>query len=251
MSLHFSGMLIKIFTLSLVGMAAWFYQTIQPPPPRICGTPNGPPVESSRVRLKDGRNLSYKEWGVSKEEARRKIIYIHGFDSCKYDVPPLSKVISLLAIDPLKPFLIFKGKRCANWLFFPLFYKRKMYLIFLSPICASLSQLSSENWVSSIFLKFVLYGFSFFLSRWVDWLLSRSVSLRRGRRTVQMAAPSISLLFSMKNLVFNGSFFLRSWRKSREFTLCPLTELGMGRATQTPRGRRRALPWMLRSSQTC
>ena len=49
-----SGLPVKLLAVSLMGLAAWFYQAIEPPPPRICGSPNGPPVESPRVRLKDG-----------------------------------------------------------------------------------------------------------------------------------------------------------------------------------------------------
>ncbi|CAA7397044.1 unnamed protein product [Spirodela intermedia] len=89
-----SGLLVKLLAVSLVGLAAWFYQAIEPPPPRICGSPNGPPVESPRVRLKDGRHLSYKEGGVPREKAKHRIVYIHGFDSCKHDVPPLSKELA-------------------------------------------------------------------------------------------------------------------------------------------------------------
>ncbi|KAI3748185.1 hypothetical protein L6452_11104 [Arctium lappa] len=56
---------------------------IQPPPPRVCGSPGGPLIISPRVQLSDGRHLSYKEAGVSKDEAKYKIIVIHGFDSSK------------------------------------------------------------------------------------------------------------------------------------------------------------------------
>ncbi|EHA8588438.1 hypothetical protein COCNU_scaffold005186G000010 [Cocos nucifera] len=69
------------------------YQAIKPPPSKICGSPNGPPVTSSRVKLKDGRHLAYTESGIPKEKAKHKIIFIHGFDSCKYDMFPLSQEV--------------------------------------------------------------------------------------------------------------------------------------------------------------
>ncbi|CAL5424012.1 unnamed protein product [Camellia sinensis] len=67
----------------LAGLLGWAYVAIKPPPPKVCGTPGGPPVTSPRVQLSDGRHLAYKEKGVPKEEAKYKIIVIHGFDSSK------------------------------------------------------------------------------------------------------------------------------------------------------------------------
>ncbi|KAF9598775.1 hypothetical protein IFM89_031443 [Coptis chinensis] len=86
-----SGTLKTILVILFVGFVAWAYQAIQPPPPKICGTPGGPPVTAPRIQLKDGRHLAYKEYGVSKDEAKYKIIFVHGFDSCRHDVPFLSK----------------------------------------------------------------------------------------------------------------------------------------------------------------
>lgn len=91
-SLNFpSGMLKKILVVFLMGLIAWAYQAIQHPPPNICGSPNGPPVTSPRIKLRDGRHLSYKEHGVPKAKAEYKIIHIHGFDSCRHDPLPLSQ----------------------------------------------------------------------------------------------------------------------------------------------------------------
>uniref|UniRef100_A0A7N0SXU7 AB hydrolase-1 domain-containing protein n=1 Tax=Kalanchoe fedtschenkoi TaxID=63787 RepID=A0A7N0SXU7_KALFE len=59
------------------------YQNFKPPPPTVCGTPNGPPVTSPRVKLDDGRHLAYKEIGVPKEVAAYKVILVHGIDSSK------------------------------------------------------------------------------------------------------------------------------------------------------------------------
>lgn len=68
-----------------MGFLAWGYQAIKPPPPKICGSPDGPPVTASRIKLKDGRHLAYNEYGVSKDIAKYKIVYVHGLDSCRYD----------------------------------------------------------------------------------------------------------------------------------------------------------------------
>ncbi|KAA8544237.1 hypothetical protein F0562_022249 [Nyssa sinensis] len=38
-----------------MSLLVWALQTMQPPPPKICGLPNGPPVTSPRIRLRDGR----------------------------------------------------------------------------------------------------------------------------------------------------------------------------------------------------
>jgi hypothetical protein len=80
-----SGMLIRITVIVLIGVVAWAYQATRPPPPSVCGSPGGPPVTAPRVKLRDGRHLAYKEHGVSKEVANYKIVFIHGFGSCRHD----------------------------------------------------------------------------------------------------------------------------------------------------------------------
>lgn len=71
-----------------VGLLGWAYQAMKPPAPKICGSPNGPSITSTRVKLSDGRHLAYRESGVPKEEAKYKIIVIHGYDSSKdLDLP--------------------------------------------------------------------------------------------------------------------------------------------------------------------
>ncbi|KAF9599027.1 hypothetical protein IFM89_033372 [Coptis chinensis] len=80
------GLLSTIFVLLVVGFLAWAYQAIQPPPAKMCGSMGGPSVTAPRVKLKDGRHLAYKENGVSKDKANNKIVYVHGFDSCRNDV---------------------------------------------------------------------------------------------------------------------------------------------------------------------
>ncbi|RXI04796.1 hypothetical protein DVH24_039070, partial [Malus domestica] len=58
----------------------------------FCGSPGGPPVTSPRVKLSDGRHLAYRELGVPKEEAKHKIIVIHGFLSSKDLSLPVAQV---------------------------------------------------------------------------------------------------------------------------------------------------------------
>lgn len=74
------------------GLLGWLYQTLKPPPPKICGSPGGPPMTSPRVKLSDGRHLAYREMGVPKEEAKYKIIIIHGFADSKDLNLPISQV---------------------------------------------------------------------------------------------------------------------------------------------------------------
>ncbi|KAI3995118.1 hypothetical protein MKX01_031920 [Papaver californicum] len=88
------GMFRTISLVLLMGFMAWAYQTVQAPPPKIWGSPDGPSVTASRVKLSDGRYLAYKEHGVSKDQAKYKIIYIHGFDSCRLDSMPLSQELA-------------------------------------------------------------------------------------------------------------------------------------------------------------
>ncbi|RWR97141.1 Alpha/beta-Hydrolases superfamily protein [Cinnamomum micranthum f. kanehirae] len=74
--------------------SAWAYQAIQPPAPKICGSPNGPPVTAPRISLRDGRHLAYKEHGVPKDISKFKIIYVHGIDCCRHDALPLSQELA-------------------------------------------------------------------------------------------------------------------------------------------------------------
>lgn len=90
--LFWSGMLAVAALVLGVGVLVWAYQAVTPPPPKICGSPNGPPVTSPRIKLSDGRYLAYKERGVPKEQAKYKVILVHGFDSSKDIYLPLSQV---------------------------------------------------------------------------------------------------------------------------------------------------------------
>lgn len=83
--LNLPGILGTALAVLFIGFSVWAYKVIQPPPQKICGTPDGPPITAPRIKLRDGRHLAYKEHGVPKEEAMYKIILIHGFDSCRHD----------------------------------------------------------------------------------------------------------------------------------------------------------------------
>ncbi|OIV92223.1 hypothetical protein TanjilG_31142 [Lupinus angustifolius] len=80
-----SGILRAALAVLLISLVAQVYQAIRPPPPKICGSPNGPHITAPRIKLRDGRHLAYQEHGVPKDAAKNKIISILGFDSCKLD----------------------------------------------------------------------------------------------------------------------------------------------------------------------
>lgn len=78
-------MIREITAILLIGFVAWAYQATHPPPPNVCGSPGGPAITALRIKLRDGRHLAYKEHGVSKELAKYKIIFVHGFGSSRLD----------------------------------------------------------------------------------------------------------------------------------------------------------------------
>ncbi|KAI9122371.1 hypothetical protein K1719_007060 [Acacia pycnantha] len=80
-----SGLLKPASAIMCGGFLAWAFLAIRPPPPNICGSVDGPPITAPRIKLRDGRHLAYKEHGVPKDEAKHKIIYVHGFDNCRHD----------------------------------------------------------------------------------------------------------------------------------------------------------------------
>ncbi|KAK6126375.1 hypothetical protein DH2020_039875 [Rehmannia glutinosa] len=90
----FSGIFKKILFVCFVGLLAWAYQATQPPQPKTCGSTDGPPVTASRIQLKDGRYLAYQEYGVPKDKAKHKIVFIHGFDCCRHDVSAITAYLS-------------------------------------------------------------------------------------------------------------------------------------------------------------
>ncbi|CAN1747753.1 hypothetical protein LINPERHAP1_LOCUS3182 [Linum perenne] len=76
---------IAVLVLSML-LVSWVYQILYPPSPKICGsTPNGPPITGPRIKLRDGRHLAYKEFGLPKQVAKFKLVFIHGFFSCRHD----------------------------------------------------------------------------------------------------------------------------------------------------------------------
>lgn len=85
-------MITSIAVALAVGFLGWAYRAFKPPPPKICGSPNGPLITSPRVELSDGRHLAYRESGVPKEEANYRIIVIHGFNSSKDLSLPIPQV---------------------------------------------------------------------------------------------------------------------------------------------------------------
>lgn len=78
-------MLKRIAIVLVIVLVSWAYQAIRPPPPKICGSPGGPPITAPRIKLRDGRHLAYKEYGVPKETAKYKIVYVHAFASSRHD----------------------------------------------------------------------------------------------------------------------------------------------------------------------
>ncbi|CAI9091343.1 OLC1v1026351C1 [Oldenlandia corymbosa var. corymbosa] len=80
-----SVMLKTVTAVLFIGFLAWLFQAIRPPPPRICGSPGGPPVTGPRIKLRDGRYLAYLEYGVPKDSAKYKVVLVHGFSGSKYD----------------------------------------------------------------------------------------------------------------------------------------------------------------------
>ncbi|XP_061986082.1 uncharacterized protein LOC133705007 isoform X2 [Populus nigra] len=88
-----NGMIKEITVVLCLGLAVWAYQTTHPPPPKLCGAPGGPPVTAPRIKLRDGRHLSYKEHGFPREKAKAKIILVHGFASTKHDIMSMTHLV--------------------------------------------------------------------------------------------------------------------------------------------------------------
>ncbi|XXG65020.1 hypothetical protein AAC387_Pa05g2826 [Persea americana] len=89
----------EIVVVLPVALGGLIYEAIRPPPPRLCGSPNGPPVTATRVRLRDGRHLAYNESGVPKDKAKYKIVVLHGMgDSREFIIPASRKLVEELGI---------------------------------------------------------------------------------------------------------------------------------------------------------
>ncbi|XP_030441582.2 uncharacterized protein LOC115663739 [Syzygium oleosum] len=100
-----SGIFQKLLLVSFIGILAWAYQAIQPPQPKIPGSLGGPPVTAPRIQLRDGRHLAYKEHGAPKDVAKFKIVYVHGFDSCRHDAV-VANTLSQKVIDDLGVYIV-------------------------------------------------------------------------------------------------------------------------------------------------
>ncbi|XP_010416279.1 PREDICTED: uncharacterized protein LOC104702154 [Camelina sativa] len=79
--------LLPSCVIIIVGViVALTYQSkLKPPPPKLCGSHGGPPITAPRIKLRDGRYLAYKEHGLPREKASRKVVFIHGSDCCRHD----------------------------------------------------------------------------------------------------------------------------------------------------------------------
>ncbi|KAK6926585.1 Alpha/beta hydrolase fold-1 [Dillenia turbinata] len=84
-------MFTEIAAVLAIVILGWIYKALKPPPPIICGSPGTPPVTSPRVKLSDGRHLAYREIGVPKQDAKYKVIVVHGFASSKDINLPISQ----------------------------------------------------------------------------------------------------------------------------------------------------------------
>ncbi|KAL6652844.1 hypothetical protein ACP70R_011769 [Stipagrostis hirtigluma subsp. patula] len=99
----YAGMAKKLQLPLLVFLLGFLYCQIQPPPAKIPGSPGGPPVTAPRTRLKDGRHLAYLESGVPKEQAKYKIIFVHGFDCGRYDRLNVSQELGIYLLSFDRP----------------------------------------------------------------------------------------------------------------------------------------------------
>nr|XP_043623142.1 uncharacterized protein LOC122594921 [Erigeron canadensis] len=98
--------ILKILLVILLAQfCSWAYQNTLPPPPKKLGSPDGLPLTSQRIALRDGRHLSYLEFGVTKDVARSKIISVHCFDGSKYH-DPLAAFASPALIEELGVYIV-------------------------------------------------------------------------------------------------------------------------------------------------
>lgn len=101
-----------IILVLLTGFLAWAFQAILPPPPNICGTPGGPPITATRIKLRDGRNLAYQEHGVPKEIAKYKVLFFPGFRNGRNDASVLTPVLPSLLVKFHSPSLLIVAESC-------------------------------------------------------------------------------------------------------------------------------------------
>ncbi|KAL3536124.1 hypothetical protein ACH5RR_004585 [Cinchona calisaya] len=100
-----SGIFKKFLVVFFIGFLAWAYQATQPPPPKTCGSLDGPPITAPRIKLRDGRHLAYEEHGVSKDKAKYKIVFVHGFRCCRHDAD-ITATLSVDLIESLGIYIV-------------------------------------------------------------------------------------------------------------------------------------------------
>jgi hypothetical protein len=81
----------------------WICRAVAPPS-------RAPTATAPRVRLRDGRHLAYAESGVSKDDARFKVVFSHGFTGSRLDTVRPAPV-SAPTRRPLLPFRCGFGRR--------------------------------------------------------------------------------------------------------------------------------------------
>ncbi|KAK4353644.1 hypothetical protein RND71_025838 [Anisodus tanguticus] len=94
-------MIKKAFVASFLVLLALVFKATFPPSPKICSFSSDPSL-TSRIKLKDGRNLVYKEYGVPKKLANYKVVYIHSFGTSKFE----AALISSQAIEELGVYFV-------------------------------------------------------------------------------------------------------------------------------------------------
>ncbi|KAK5775715.1 hypothetical protein PVK06_043648 [Gossypium arboreum] len=98
---------------------------IQPPPPKICESLDGAPITANRIKLRDERYLAYKEHGVAKEMEKHKLIFVHGFASCRHD----EALVSQLSLEVVEELGIYSCPLIDQELFDQLRLGSKFYLV--------------------------------------------------------------------------------------------------------------------------
>jgi len=98
-----------------IGVIAWAYQVTQAPPPKVCGSPDGPTITAPRIKLRDGRHLAYKEHGVSKDVAKYKIIYVHGINTCRHDAVVANTLSPVIFYIIIFFCLIYAHSNISSW----------------------------------------------------------------------------------------------------------------------------------------
>nr|KAJ0199376.1 hypothetical protein LSAT_V11C600307980 [Lactuca sativa] len=96
--LLYLGNLKKVLLVFCMGFSAWAYRTALPPLPKMVGSPGGPSITSPRIKLRDGRHLSYIESGALVEELG---VYFVAIDRPGYGEsdPDPKRTVKSLAFD--------------------------------------------------------------------------------------------------------------------------------------------------------